>query len=313
VTVGEHLRDHPPALQDHLPRLFPGSWISHNFAIWVGHDEDNRAWDALHTTRQSLAREAASGRHAEETLELAWREMYIAEGSDWFWWYGDDHSSALDSLFDHLFRKHLRNVYTLLGEEPPGALFTPISRAGSHRPLHQQPNSFLNVKVDGRYSYFEWINAAHYACGNDRGTMTLVSQGPLQAVWFGFSVDRLLVRVDTDGPAAERLAGVDRLRVGFVDPAEWEVVVRDPAEPRPTAIINHAGAPSSNGTTVEVATDRILELAVPFGRLGLRANDPIRFYVELMSGESSLDRAPREGVFELAVPTPDFERVMWQV
>ena len=52
------------------------------------------------------------------TLARAWDEMYIAEGSDWFWWYGDDHSSALDALFDHLFRKHLRNVYTLLGRRP---------------------------------------------------------------------------------------------------------------------------------------------------------------------------------------------------
>jgi hypothetical protein len=54
-------------------------------------------------------------------------------------------------------------------------------------------------------------------------------------------------------------------------------------------------------------------MAVPFTRLGLRPDDPIRFYVELIAGESSIDRAPREGIFELAMPTPDFERVMWQV
>ena len=35
--------------------------------------------------------------------------------------------------------------------------------------------------------------------------------------------------------------------------------------------------------------------------------------VELIEGESSVDRAPREGIFELTVPTPDFERIMWQV
>src|SRR5947209_6160495 len=60
VTIGEFLRDHPPA--DTLNRLFSGSWISHNFAIWIGHPEDNRAWDALHKTRQFLVREAADGR-----------------------------------------------------------------------------------------------------------------------------------------------------------------------------------------------------------------------------------------------------------
>jgi hypothetical protein len=54
-------------------------------------------------------------------------------------------------------------------------------------------------------------------------------------------------------------------------------------------------------------------MAVPFERLGLKPGDPIRFYVELLKGESSLDRAPREGVFELTTPSPDFERVLWQV
>jgi alpha-amylase/alpha-mannosidase (GH57 family) len=312
VTVGEFLREHPPA--DTLPRLFSGSWISHNFAIWIGHPEDNRGWDALHDTRQFLVREAETGRHDPEVLARAWDEIYIAEGSDWFWWYGDDHSSALDALFDHLFRKHLRNVYTLLHQDPPGNLFTPISQAVSHRPIHDQPTSFLNVEVDGRSSYFEWISAARYVCGNERGTMALVSHGPLHSIWFGFSADRLLVRVDTDGgPASERLAEASQLRVGFVDPADWEIVVDNPSSPAPLAYINHAGQASSNGTTVEVATGKILELAVPFGRLGLRAEDPIRFYVELIRGEASIDRAPREGIFELSVPTPDFERILWQV
>ncbi len=46
VKGGEFVRQNPP--QDTLPRLFAGSWISHNFAIWIGHPEDNRGWDALH-------------------------------------------------------------------------------------------------------------------------------------------------------------------------------------------------------------------------------------------------------------------------
>ncbi len=312
VTVGEFLREHPP--QETLPRLFAGSWISHNFAIWIGHDEDNRGWDALHETRQFLVRESATSRHTPETLARAWDELYIAEGSDWFWWYGDDHSSALDALFDHLFRKHLRNVYALLNADPPGLLFAPISKGSPQRTLHDQPTSFLHVKVDGRTSYFEWINAGHYVCGNDRGTMTLVSQGLLKTVYFGFDADRLFVRVDTEaGPARERLAEATQLRIGFVDPADVEIVIDFPSQERPRAQINRDGVMACNGTTVEVGVDRILELGVPFERLGLKPHDPLRFYVEVLKGETSLDRAPREGIFELDVPSPDFERVMWQV
>ena len=82
---------------DTLHRLFAGSWISHNFAIWIGHPEDNRAWDALHAARAVPGRRGtlAAGT-TPPTLARAWDEIYIAEGSDWFWWYGDDHSSALD-------------------------------------------------------------------------------------------------------------------------------------------------------------------------------------------------------------------------
>ncbi|MDR3622044.1 MAG: glycoside hydrolase family 57 protein [Paludisphaera borealis] len=312
VKVSDFLKEHPPA--DTLQRLFAGSWISHNFAIWIGHPEDNRGWDALHDTRRFLVAEQQSERHDPALLARAWEEIYIAEGSDWFWWYGDDHSSAQDALFDHLFRKHLRNVYALLSCDPPGSLFTPISQSGSHRPVNDQPSSFLNVKVDGRATYFEWIDGAKYVCGNDRGTMTLVTRGLLNCVWFGFDADRFLVRIDTEGgPAAERLAEADRLRIGFVDPAEREIIVLQPALARPVAYLNHAGRQIANGTTVSVATETILELAVPFDQLDRQPDDAIRFYVELLKGEASVDRAPREGVFELTVPCPDFERIMWQV
>ena len=114
--------------------MFAGSWISHNFAIWIGHHEDNTAWDLLHKTREFLKETAAAGTADAEALEKAQKELDIAEGSDWFWWFGDDHSSAQDALFDELFRRHLSNVYRLLGSNPPNALRRPITRA-DHRLL----------------------------------------------------------------------------------------------------------------------------------------------------------------------------------
>jgi alpha-amylase/alpha-mannosidase (GH57 family) len=41
--------------------------------------------------------------------------MYIFEGSDWFWWYGEDPHGE----FDRLFRMHLINLYTLINIDPP--------------------------------------------------------------------------------------------------------------------------------------------------------------------------------------------------
>jgi len=103
-----------------------------------------------------------------EKIRQAWEEIYIAEGSDWFWWFGDDHSSAQDALFDYLFRKHLLNVYQLLGDAPPADLARPISRRGL-RPPYTLPRSFLDVKIDGRQTFFEWVSA-----GGTRGRPNVV-------------------------------------------------------------------------------------------------------------------------------------------
>ena len=104
-----------------MPHLFAGSWINHNFAIWIGHEEDNTGWDALHRTREHLKQPSRSSRTSqpEKMCSAAWEEIYIAEGSDWFWWYGDDHSCAQDALFDYLFRKHLQNVYLICSATRP--------------------------------------------------------------------------------------------------------------------------------------------------------------------------------------------------
>jgi hypothetical protein len=72
------------------------------------------------------------------------------------------------------------------------------------------------------------------------------------------------------------------------------------------------GTVTSHGN-VEVAVGKIIELAVPFDSLRASPEQPISFFVELFSGSTSLDRIPREGTIDLAVPPPEFERIMWQV
>src|SRR5262249_11137965 len=104
VQIADYLEQTPRG--DTLPRLFAGSWIHHNFAIWVGHEEDNTAWDALHKAREHLRKRSEQPHISKEKLARAWGEIYIAEGSDWFWWFGPEHSSAQDAVFDYLFRKH---------------------------------------------------------------------------------------------------------------------------------------------------------------------------------------------------------------
>ena len=308
VTVGEHIAKYPAT--DRINHLHAGSWISHNFAIWIGHQEDNNGWDRLHETREYLKQRQAANNIAPEKLARAWEELYIAEGSDWFWWYGDDHSSAQDALFDQLFRKHLINVYAILEDSPPSNLHVPISR-GVKRVTHTHPTGFLPVKVDGRRTYFEWISAGKYVSGNERGTMTIVTEGLFSEVLFGFNEHHLFLRIDTPKDAIDDLTQLDQIRVLFFEPAGYEVRITGLAarQPRAKLYIDDEHAARSK---VEVAVGPIFELGIRLSDLGVKTPDPVHFAIEAIARKSSLDRAPREGSIELRCPSEDFELVMWQ-
>ena len=125
--------------------------------------------------------------------DSAWEELYIAEGSDWFWWFDENHSSSQDWLFDQLFRKHLQNVYLLTTEEPPAALSQPIGADRRQIRPFTQPTGLLSVKIDGRETYFEWLNAGVYTPSAARGTMTMTHAQRIEELYFGFDARRLLL------------------------------------------------------------------------------------------------------------------------
>ena len=50
-----------------------------------------------------------------------------AEASDWFWWLGDYNPGEAVSDFERLYRAQLRELYRLIGVEPPAALDAVLS------------------------------------------------------------------------------------------------------------------------------------------------------------------------------------------
>src|SRR6185312_11258407 len=157
----------------HLPCLHSGSWINSDYKIWIGHHEDNRGWDLLGHTRAQLMDLAPS--LPSDRAQAAWQELYAAEGSDWFWWYGDDFDTDFKPEFDRLFRTHLRNVWTHMGVPPPDQLNSPICTRtiGSEFESVQQPLVLLNPTIDGMVTdFFEW-----------RGAGSINTRPPLGAMW----------------------------------------------------------------------------------------------------------------------------------
>ncbi len=125
VTVGGYLASHGERKK--IDKLYAGSWIDRNFRKWIGSPQKNKAWEYLEKTRKELL---GSGRPDGKALE----ELYIAEGSDWFWWY-DDFGSELNFVFDDLFRLHLANVYRIMGRKVPHYLEKPIIAGPTARKL----------------------------------------------------------------------------------------------------------------------------------------------------------------------------------
>ena len=124
TTVSDFLAIEPP--KGNLSEIYPGSWIDHNFRIWIGEEQDNVSWGYLAKVRGDLEKFTKQLHNSQkldgEKLADAWREFYIAEGSDWNWWYGGKAHNGGDNPFDPLYRTHLKNVYKLLKKPVPDFL-----------------------------------------------------------------------------------------------------------------------------------------------------------------------------------------------
>ena len=52
VTVSEAFQR--VCRREPLDHIFPGSWINANFDVWIGAEEDNRAWEYLLAARKAF-------------------------------------------------------------------------------------------------------------------------------------------------------------------------------------------------------------------------------------------------------------------
>src|SRR5690606_32578983 len=96
--------------------------------------------------------------------------LYAAEGSDWFWWFGDDFHTEFAAEFDALFRGHIAAAWRALGRTPPTTLLEPIKLPTSAPALH--PVALLSPRLDGRcLRYHDWLGAARYRAGGGAGSM----------------------------------------------------------------------------------------------------------------------------------------------
>ncbi|MFN2381471.1 MAG: glycoside hydrolase [Guyparkeria sp.] len=125
TTFSSFLEKEPQPVE--LKALVAGSWVYGNLATWVGEPAKNRAWDRLVEARQAYIDAESVEDWDQSTRARNALQLAVCEGSDWFWWFGDDNPAEATRDFDHLFRLQLARLYELIERPVPANLGEPIS------------------------------------------------------------------------------------------------------------------------------------------------------------------------------------------
>lgn len=244
----------------------------------------------------------------------AWEALYAAEGSDWFWWYGDDFHTEYKLEFDRLFRTHLRNVFLRAGKTAPEFLNHSVIDAGTllGGQSARLPVRLISPNVDGMVTnFFEWRGAGLIDPSPPHGAMWKASDR-FSHIAFGYNLDTLFLRLDSQPSSAQERTM-----------AEWHVRTTHShykvTFPLSTGLDHFILWSSSAevfqqvGRYTTIASRNIVELAVPFKDLALHAQQEFSLSLVLSHEAREVERYPRHHAVALTVPDRNFEARMWRV
>jgi alpha-amylase/alpha-mannosidase (GH57 family) len=302
-----------------LPKLWSGSWINRNFGVWIGHKEDNLAWDYLAKTRDMLAHfEERDPEKYRQGIEKAKQEVYVAEGSDWNWWYGDEYQSTNNLAFDNLYRKHLMNVYTFLGEKVPEWLHIAISGQEKPHPK-RQPVGLINPVLDGKVTnYFEWQGAGQYDVCETTGP-THHRASIIKSFYYGFDLNNLYLRIDTSMQLSYEALKDLTIKINFLK--EFPQQARIQLLEGQNLGLSLFDVVQQEGREVyqrlkdltSINYQRIIELSIPFADLKLKVGQTVEIVLVLERDNIELERWPYQDTLSMVVPGEDFALEYWSV
>jgi alpha-amylase/alpha-mannosidase (GH57 family) len=318
VTVSEFVQQFLPTETLPAEQLHSGSWIDGSFTTWIGDPAKNRAWDYLAEARQVLANHPEA---TEDNNPEAWEALYAAEGSDWFWWFGEGHSSNQDSIFDQLFREHLATLYQALNEPIPPYLRFPVDAHVAR--LDHKPQGFIHPVIDGRGDEQDWEKAGRIEIGGARGTMHRSS--PMQLLWYGVDHLNFYLRLDfqtgmkpgQDCPPELHLLWFYPERSLQNSPAPLTNLPDHP--PVNYFYRHHLGIHlptqsvwfqeatdhhqwQAQSTRAQVGLDRCLEIAVPWADLRIEPDWPLRLMLVLAESGQFREYLPEHTLVPIEMP-----------
>ena len=276
-----------------LSHVVPGSWINANFDVWIGDEEDNRAWDLLAEARDFFEQNKGRPGLDLSARERARHEVWISEGSDWCWWYGPEHTSGHDEEFDLLYRKHLSNIYRLLGASPPDNLAVPVKHVQLNA-ANYPPTGVIEPSIDGlETNYFEWLGAGLLLPDVTSGAMHGV-RNYLDALYYGSGKDAFYLRLDFPRSLQEEHSSFEvRINIDGDLNARLHVSIQ---QGKITSVsCGKRDHPLDVGDKLEAEYSRIFEVRFDYGMLGISPGKQIQLQVSLWADSLPLQIMPQEG------------------
>src|SRR6266513_2370389 len=319
TTVSYFLAEHPS--QQQLHHLHTGSWIGASLDTWIGDPEHNVAWDLLAETREWLDAQSQQRPKESQQAALAWREILITEGSDWFWWFSRKHDSGMDPIWDNQFRLHLRNVYKLIGVRAPARLFQPIIKRA---PTPERGVPSASISPQSRHDP-AWAQAGYYLVASGFGALHRPA-GVVERVFYGNDDENMYLRIDSPRSGNELEAQNMELWV-YCSGAPAVEDGGDVDLPLPRSAMGELGfepayvvriTPRSHGgrvTILRVAESQTkgiadngwdvedpFSVAIPFSELGKRAGDAFELALIVSREGKDIEVVPPNSALGIRVP-----------
>ncbi len=279
-----------------ISKLHSGSWIDANFHIWIGDPEKNRAWNLLRNMRKRLETEKALDN--KDVL----RALYFAEGSDWFWWFGEPFHSLYEPTFDALFRGFLKEAFKAADLDAPAILDAPIA-AALLPAVNLQPSFEMKPILDGRVtSFYEWVGAVTLDTRKFGATMGQTER-ILRQLCYGFDMETLHLRIDfTDRTWQNRKMPL-RLMVELFGETSARFVwaLEKGQDNKPLSVERERNGTEKRLSQAHCALDEIAEISILLREAGLEPGQECSFAVAVYEDDFLRERIPREGTLRFKI------------
>ncbi|MRR54427.1 MAG: glycoside hydrolase [Deltaproteobacteria bacterium] len=307
-----------------LDHIHPGSWINANYGIWIGHPEENSAWEQLEQARRTAVLSnpevaalmsgavlPSADPTGEAKASQVCRRLFAAEGSDWFWWYGDDHFSPHSNYFDNLFRNNLMQVYRLLELPVPRNLFEPIKKV-TPAGLVRLPTTLITPAINGLVDgYFEWLGAGLYDLSRQSSAMH-EAESLLLCFFYGYDRNFFYIRADGASPLEKLLKPGDMLHLHLHLEREF-LLVMDTKKTEGKLLVKAENGWTETGELCQWRIARVCEARLPLSALSPAKKSSVFAYLTLTREQEEIGRWPTQTPLALSYAGPELELENWLV